>query len=577
MEESDMRFPLVAIVAAGSVVASAAAHADLVLNEVLYDPDGADEGFEFVELWNPDASPRSLEGVAVESGDGSRPDAWSVAYRGTAQDTVPPATAFLISSDFLGVPLQNGPDAVRLTRSGVVLDLLGYGPLSAPELFEGAPAPDAPSGWSLARRRDGVDTSRNADDWEVASPTPGRPNRPEIRLECSRASLAVSPQVAWPGETVVASVRARNTGWAPVPAARWALEVDVAAGADSPGGAAWFPAAEATGPAVAAGDSVLVLGAFPAPGAGVFRVRLRLADRSSGDAAIADTAVVLARSVAGPVVVSEFAFHDAGAGEWVELWFRETVEDIGGLSVSDAAGKPRPIDRGAIPRRIGAETYVVVAEDPASVRARFALPDTSVFGVAGGWPALNDDAGGGAVADVVRVLDKDGAPCDAVPYGDDASAGGGSLERLSPDLPSAAPGTWVETLDRSGGTPGRANSLRAPGGGTAPRGPLLVAAARVLRREPGGAPVPLVLRVTAEARGRRLTVRVHDLLGRVERTLVSGQRFTAEGAFVWDGRDDRGEPVPAGLHVVRAETLAEDGAPSRATSLPVAVAPERAR
>jgi flagellar hook assembly protein FlgD len=118
--------------------------------------------------------------------------------------------------------------------------------------------------------------------------------------------------------------------------------------------------------------------------------------------------------------------------------------------------------------------------------------------------------------------------------------------------------------------------MRAPGAATAARGPLLVAGARVLRRE-GGAAVPVVLRVTAAALGRRLTVRVHDLLGRPLRTLVEGQRCTTEVAFLWDGRDDRGDPVPPGIYVIRAEVLPEDGAGARSSSVPLAVAAERVR
>ena len=32
------------------------AGAELLLNEILYDPAGPDEGMEFVELWNPDTA-----------------------------------------------------------------------------------------------------------------------------------------------------------------------------------------------------------------------------------------------------------------------------------------------------------------------------------------------------------------------------------------------------------------------------------------------------------------------------------------------------------------------------------------
>jgi flagellar hook assembly protein FlgD len=118
--------------------------------------------------------------------------------------------------------------------------------------------------------------------------------------------------------------------------------------------------------------------------------------------------------------------------------------------------------------------------------------------------------------------------------------------------------------------------MKAPGSMLAARGALLTAGARVLSRR-GGEAVPVVLRLTAVARGRRLTVRVHDLLGRPLRTLVEGQRFDSEGAFLWDGRDERGAPVPPGLYVIRADALPEDGVPARASSVPLAVSAERGR
>jgi len=293
------------------------------------------------------------------------------------------------------------------------------------------------------------------------------------------------------------------------------------------------------------------------------------------DGGLADTASVAIRSMAGPAVLDEIGFRDAGAGEWIEVWFRDSIADVGALAIADAVSAPHAVDRGPVPRPAQAGVYLVLAQDPARVRARFGLPDSVVLGVTGGWPTLNDEGTAGEPADHVRLL-LDGAPSDAAPYWGEASERGGSLERLSPDLPSAAPGTWLETIDRSGGTPARPNSMHAPGAGVTARGPLLVAGARVLRRGPGGSP-PVVFRATAEARGRRLTVRVQDLLGRPVRTLVEGQRFVAEGAFLWDGEDDHGAPVPPGLYVIRAEALAEEGTPARFSALPLAVAAGGAR
>src|SRR5512139_764667 len=149
-----------------ALVAAQAVAADLLLNEVLYDPEGADEGAEFVELWNPGPEPRPLEGLVLEVGDGSRPGTWAVTWTGGASDTARPRAPFLVAGSALAAALQNGPDAVRLRRGDAVLELLGFGDeLASSPLCEGAPAPDAASGSSLARRVDGADSGVNRDDW----------------------------------------------------------------------------------------------------------------------------------------------------------------------------------------------------------------------------------------------------------------------------------------------------------------------------------------------------------------------------------------------------------------------------
>ena len=547
---------------------------EIVLNEILYDPPGADDGQEFVELWNPDSAAAPLEGVVLEAGDGARPGSWTVVWRGPAGSAAAPGSVFLIAGGALLGTLQNGPDAVRLSRNGAVLDLLGYGDLESAALYEGAPAPDAGSGQSLARVRDGADTGVNRDDWAVESePTPGAANHPDARLRIARSGVAATPEVAWPGETVELRAWVKNSGRLPIGEGRWTAVADL-------GGtvAGWGSVGSVAGGLVLPAESLMVVLSFPAPPPGAHAVRLRVAgsEGASGETPLADTASVALRTIAGPAVVSEIAFRDAGAGEWIEIWFRDRVEDVGAIWIADAVSGPSPIDRGASPRGADAGSFLVVAKDPALVRAAFALPETTVVGVIGGWPSLNDAGTGRLPADRVRVLEADGTPCDAVPYQGESSVRGGSLERLSVDLPSDAAGTWAESIDPRRGTPGRENSMKAPGSMAAARDALLVAGARVLRRR-GGEAVPVVLRLTAAARGRRLTVRVHDLLGRPLRTLVEGQRFDSEGSFLWDGRDERGAPVPPGLYVIRAEALPEEGASARASSVPMAVAAERAR
>lgn len=575
-----LRFSIAALAFVGCAVAPnvpaplgpAPARADLVLNEVLYDPAGPDEGSEWVELWNPDPVPASLAGIAIEAADGSRPDAWSALYRGAAGAFVPPRAAFLVRSADLGSALQNGPDALRLTRDGVALDLLGYGPLDAASLYRGAPAPDAASGHSLARRADGADSGHNDLDWdEESAPSPGRANHPDERLSLVRDGVALDPVVPWPGETIVARARVVNRGRIPLAASRWRLVAELEELSGEDGARAGHPAAVAPGVALAPGESASVELRLEAAPAGPFRARIRstAAEGTPGSADLADTTVVAGRSLAGPAVVNEVAFRDQGAGEWVELWFRDPVADVGDLALADGASPPRPVARGEAPRPAAAGALLVLAKDPAAVRARYGLDSTAVLGVLGPWPSLNDTDGPAGFADAVRVVARDSIPCDEIRYDARTATRGGTLERLSPDLPGHLAGTFGECVDPARGTPGRPNSLRAPDHGLDPRGALLVAGARVLRRDAAAA--PLLFRLTPEARGRSLVVQVYDLLGRRVRTLLEGQRFASEGAFAWDGKDAAGAWVRPGLYVIAAEAAPEEGRGPRRTAIPVAV------
>jgi len=525
------------------VLAAVECHAGLVLNEILYDPDGPDEGLEFVELWNSDSTAVSLDGIAVEAGDGSRPGVWTTLYVGSPGAIAPPNGALLVP---LRAAIQNGPDAVRLTRGGGVLDLVGYGDLSAPEQFEGSPAGDASSGQSLARVRDGVDTNVNLVDWAPEpEPTPGRANHPDVRVVFARGSGRLDPEVPWPGELVSLSVEVRNRGRLPVAADRWRL--DATAVASHPG------------VTLEPGESASVECTFTAPEEGRFDVRLILRDLVGSE--IADTAVIHARAGQGPLLIHEIAFHDRGAGEWVELIAHEKVLDLGAFAISDVTGRPCAIDRGPSPRGAEPGEIVVIAESPAALRAAYALPESLVLGCRAGWPALNDSDG-----DRVRVRGPDGILSDAVPYRGESVERDGSLERLGDALPSSSPGSWSECIDPNGGTPGRVNSMRAPGadGG----GGLLRSSAPIVRRRPGMPVAPVVLSLRGPARVRVL---VHDLLGRARRHLVDGQRVVGEAAFVWDGRDDDGAPVPAGAYVARAETIPDRGEPLRSGNIALTV------
>ncbi|MGD8842061.1 MAG: VPLPA-CTERM sorting domain-containing protein [Gammaproteobacteria bacterium] len=169
---------------AGLGVASGPVTATPVISELFYDASGSDAGLAFVELF---AAPgESLDGLVLEGVNGGSGAVYlSIDLNGT----VPADGVFLIGdddgsgatsvagADFIGeVDYQNGPDSVLLRDAGGILDAVGYGVFGASDIFagEGAAAPDAAAGSSIARLDPRFDSDDNSLDFVVlADPTPG--------------------------------------------------------------------------------------------------------------------------------------------------------------------------------------------------------------------------------------------------------------------------------------------------------------------------------------------------------------------------------------------------------------------
>lgn len=578
------------VVAWGILIFAPVADAALRLNEILYDPAGEDAGAEFVELWNDGDLVETLLDVSVEAGDGSRAGSWSALFVGGAADSVPPRAPYLLPAARLTGSIQNGPDAVRLTRRGVVLDLVGWGDLTSAEFFEGAPAADAASGQSLARRGDGVDSDQNGSDWQAERPTPGAPNHPALRIVLSGPRLR--PEVVWPGEETSVGVNVVNAGTLPLEAGAWGIHLrvrsmvspDDSADAAVPAGA-WADGGRFGGPRLAPGDSARLAPTYrlDAPGAFACRVVSWTSVVGGGGATVEarhDSFTIVGRAGAGHVVIDEFANRDDGAGEWVELLALQPIAAWDAFALSDATGTPRPLLTRGGPRGAAAGERRVVASDPARLVSRFGIADTLLLAVDGAWPALNDGAsaspGVAPFADFVRLVGPRGVPSDAVAYEETWSERGGSVERLSPLLSSASRRTWAESVAPQGGTPGGANSVAAYRDGVTTSSTLLAAPVRVLRRDgPEGAGA-IVLELGPGVAERDVRLTILDLRGRVRRVLASGERFGGPAALLWDGRDDGGRPVEPGLYVARLEA-ARSGSAARRASVPLAVAPRGRR
>lgn len=154
---------------------------NVVINEILYDAEGADGPRVFVELAGPPGAPLAgLRLAGINGADGQR-------YQTTDLDgvfgddglfviaTEDADAALAAQADQRGaVDFQNGPDAVILLFDQQQIDGIAYGE-GAPQIGEGAAAPDAPGGRSLSRDAAHTDTQDNAVDFRVGDPSPGVP------------------------------------------------------------------------------------------------------------------------------------------------------------------------------------------------------------------------------------------------------------------------------------------------------------------------------------------------------------------------------------------------------------------
>lgn len=192
----------------------------VVINEILYDALGADEGYEWVELKNNGSAPVEVAGWKLQSGGTSFGNTVTL----PAGLTIDPGGYLLIGESSVpgaqfvaNFTLQNGgnpTDGVRLLDAqGQVIDVVLYGEPNTNGLPDesGAPgtlpAAGAPPGASLARLPDGADSNVSGIDFAATSAlTPGAANIAAAISTPTPTSPAEAAAKAGPSSSPAASV-----------------------------------------------------------------------------------------------------------------------------------------------------------------------------------------------------------------------------------------------------------------------------------------------------------------------------------------------------------------------------------
>jgi hypothetical protein len=156
-----------------------------VINEIVYDPAGADVGC-FIEIFGPPGL--DLAGYSLHAFNGSDGAETTVAtltghtigtsgYFVLAQDAMVKVPAGATKTIDANADLQNGPDSVVLEHGGSVVDALGYGSFAMGQFFKGEKFPAMTTSASLCRVPSGKDTGDNSVDFSVCVATPGAANK----------------------------------------------------------------------------------------------------------------------------------------------------------------------------------------------------------------------------------------------------------------------------------------------------------------------------------------------------------------------------------------------------------------
>lgn len=520
------------------------ANAQVVINEVLYDPEGSDTGLEFVEILNCGREGVLMTGWVLETGNGANVNDWTVEWIGGDLDYLEAGEILLIgesdvepSPDYVtALDLQNGPDGVRLTDGTGPVDVVGWGEPLFQEYREGMPATDVQSGLSLGRSPDCFDTDDNMHDFLAVAPTPGLRNT--MGLDLSVEHRGSGPRIFAEGEEVRLECIVRNVGALPVGSLDAALELAVD-GQDEPVCESYVEAP------LSPRDSTAVALVWRGASPGYHRASVVL--RFAGDQGTAnntDRTTFLVGVPGGLMVLNEIMHSpDENQTEWVELQniAGETL-DIGRWTLGDASDRHQVSQDSSGAALVPPSGFVILARD---ADALWGLASCPVLETAG-WEALSSD-------DTVILSDEYGTPMDMLTY--DRNWGGErgfSLERVRPDMPAQDPGNWGGSVSPDGCTPGRVNSIHLS---AVPSPGRLTLTPNPFTPDGDGRNDRCLLRFELPVARATARVTVFDVAGRPRAVLMDHAAVASEGEFLWDGRDDGGELLPSGLYVVHLEAI----------------------
>jgi len=512
------------------VITGRALAGDLVISEIMFNPNGDENAREFVEIANIADVPVNLKGWII--GDGEDFDTITPV---NADATTIPAGGFalVLDPDYLtsDEPYEGIPADVPLfvvddkaigsrglsNSTAEPVSLVSASGDTVSVVFYDLACPAGHS-WERVVPDGGDDPGNFAASLETDG-TPGRVNSaspPSHAIILESGLVRFLPDTPVMGENLTVAVACRNGGTSPLGNLSITLTIVTGTLLD----AVSLPGVIEPGTV----SPEMQFGLDTCPGG-----RLAFEVKASAMGAEDTLTVFLDVPIApGSILLNEIMAAPAGGDpEWIEIVNTSaTPVNLYCTGIRDErADSPVFVsDHVFVP----AGGYALIAADILP----FALPENVPVAVVPGFPALNNDG------DTVSVLGCTGNCLDSAAYGDTES--GHSLELIGPGS------GWDTCTDPSGATPGWENSIVYDSDDTSRSSRVTV--------EPN--PFGDMTRISYELSFplARVTLSVYDRRGRIVARLREGEESGAEWSCTWDGRSG-GSRLPAGPYILLITAL----------------------
>ncbi len=508
-------------------------HSAVVINEVLYDPDGSDGGYEWIELYNNGEVEVDLTNWVIRKAGTEFSDMLTL-----SPCSIEPLGHLLIGDEFVleaditaELSFQNGgsaTDGIQLVSPDeqytdtVLYDEPNTNQLPDDQNDPGQSfAPDVSGGHSLARTTDGVDTDKSLTDWfDCEQPTPGAANFYPVDLEL------YSLEIVENGAVYEAFVGVRNLSTVDVDNSEANLEIAVD----------YSPLTAFQLPAISSHDSLVVeveLGVFDS-GYHLTSVLLNYMYDMELDNNILSTSFL---NVISPIVINEVMFKpEDNSFEWIELYNRSSCGYlVDNFEISDASGS-----KILFSGYIESEDYLVVAENEEHLLIKYSQADSVRVVQAENWTSLNN------TEELLLLMDQYGTEFETIEYSGSECPEDLSLERINPNIEPQSD-NWGFSIDSA--TPANRNSIFVV---TLPANSKLSINPQVFSPFRGER---TIVSYHLPEKLSRVTLRIFDLKGRLKRKLIDQKIQASTGEIIWDGKNSKNRILPVGIYILLMEAV----------------------